>query len=200
MLAVRRPAGADAGAEEVLGHVRVVSASPTSAIVKPAAYRGKPAPDARQLPDLGRCELVSRDFGDMRVKLFAGDSPAVAAALAAVAQEVREMINTRVAEDEAEWVLRPFPSDRAAGEFGLGGLAGDHVLLYQGQGRKLAPAVVARGIPAGAPGCPPPVARTFLARSSPPTRPVTLRHWPRHSNATCRRCSSGRTSGGWSAT
>ena len=142
VLAVRRPAGVDSGAEEILGHVRVVSASPTSAIVKPAAYRGKLAPDAEALPDLARCELVSRDFGDMRVKLFAADSPTVTAALAAVAPEVRDMFNTRVAEDEAEWVLRPFPSDRAAGEFGLGGLAGDHVLLYQGQGRKLAPAVV----------------------------------------------------------
>ena len=130
----------DAGNGEILGHVRVVSTSPTTAIVTPTAYGGQPAAAAEALPDLGCCELVSRDFGDMRVKLFASGSPVVAAALAAMAQDLRDLINTSVAEDKAEWVLRPFPDDRAAREFGLTSLGGDHVLLYQGQGRRLIPA------------------------------------------------------------
>ena len=198
VLAVRRPAGMDAGNGEILGHVRVVSTSPTTAIVTPTAYGGQPAAAAEALPDLGCCELVSRDFGDMRVKLFASGSPVVAAALAAMARDLRDLINTSVAEDKAEWVLRPFPDDRAAREFGLTSLGGDHVLLYQGQGRRLIPAAGA-GTPAIPQHSPPPAAPMFLARSSLPTLPVTHQHWPLRSSATCPRSLSGKMSGASSA-
>ena len=169
VLAVRRPAGMDAGNGEILGHVRVVSTSPTTAIVTPTAYGGQPAAAAEALPDLGCCELVSRDFGDMRVKLFASGSPVVAAALAAMARDLRDLINTSVAEDKAEWVLRPFPDDRAAREFGLTSLGGDHVLLYQGQGRRLIPAAGARDAghpPAFTPASGPNVPRKVFAAYS----------------------------------
>ena len=88
--------------------------SPTTAMVTPTAYGGQPTAAAEALPDLGCCELVSRDLGDMPVKLFASGSPVVAAALATMARDLRDLINTSVAEDKAEWVLRPFPDDRAA--------------------------------------------------------------------------------------
>ena len=152
VLAVRRPAGSGLDEDEVLGHVRVASATATSAIVRPTAFAGRPAPPEETLPDLGRCEPVSRDFGDMRVKLFADGSPAVAAALGALAPQVRDLIDTGLEEDKAAWVLRTFAADRAAEEFGLRGLVGDHVLLLQGRGRKLANE--ARTPPDGGPDAP----------------------------------------------
>jgi hypothetical protein len=135
VLAVRRPAGAAGDPKEVLGHVRAESASPTTAAVRPVGYARKAAVPADQLPELGRCEVVSRDFGDLRLRLFVGDSAALRGALGKADGEVQAMVNTKVSEAEAEWILRVVSPKQAHGEYGLAGLKEDHVLLLQGSGR-----------------------------------------------------------------
>lgn len=135
VLAVRRPAGDAGDPKEVLGYVRAESASPTTASVRPTEYSRTPAVPTDRLPELGRCEVVSRAFGDLRLKLFVGDSAALRSALGKVDGEVQAMVNTKVAEVEAEWILRVVSPKQAHEEYGLAGLHEDHVLLLQGSGR-----------------------------------------------------------------
>ena len=68
VLAVYPPAGSP-DPERVLGHVRIVSVSPTSARVEPTAHDGLSAPSPTELAASSRCEVVSFDFGEMRIQL-----------------------------------------------------------------------------------------------------------------------------------
>lgn len=52
-----------------LAFVRVKTASATAAIVEPCEHEGMQAVAVDVLPAIGRCELVSRDLGDMRVRI-----------------------------------------------------------------------------------------------------------------------------------
>lgn len=93
------------GTDAVLGHVRVSSVRPAAAAVTPAASGDKPALPARAVRPNGvaRCELVSRRFGDMRVKIFT-DSDRVKQALAALPDGPKGMMQL-VAGPRAEWKL-----------------------------------------------------------------------------------------------
>jgi hypothetical protein len=134
ILAVRRPAGAAGDADEVIGYVRAESAGSSSAVVKPVAYRDKAAVGAQTLPTLGRCEVVHHEFGDMRVKLFAGESSEVRAAIPNVAKAVQDMINFNVSAGEAQWTLWSVTAKAAELDFGLARQSGDRILLIQGAG------------------------------------------------------------------
>ena len=136
ILAVRRPAGAEGDAAEILGYVRVEGATPTTASVSPAPFGGKGSVDAQKLPDLARCEPVSRSYGSHRLKLFVEDAPKLVGVLTRMAPQAREMIDTGVQEAQAEWILRVVSPRKAEDEFAVSGLGGDHVLLIQGRGRK----------------------------------------------------------------
>jgi hypothetical protein len=134
VLALHPPAGDARGEKPVLGYVRVESAAPTTATVVPCAHAGTLALPADKVEDHCRCELVSRDFGDMRVKLFAGESPALKAALGKTDREVRDMVLVVPKEADAEWVLRAVTSKQAEELYHLKGLKEDQVLLLQGDG------------------------------------------------------------------
>jgi hypothetical protein len=69
--------------------------------------------DADRLPTRGRCSLVARDLGDMRVKVFVRAASAddeagadfVRKALAAIDAQYREMFETAKDETAADWLL-----------------------------------------------------------------------------------------------
>ena len=66
ILAVYPPAG-QAGADKVVGHVRVRKSQPTEAEVEPCAYAKMPIPQT--LTEGGRCEPVFVDYGSMRLRV-----------------------------------------------------------------------------------------------------------------------------------
>jgi hypothetical protein len=137
VLALHPPAGDKRDEKAVLGYVRVESVTPTGARVKPCAFGDRPAVPSDKLEDLCRCEIVSRDFGDMRVKVFANAAPALADALAKMAKPVRDLVEMVPNEADAEWVLRVVTPAQARESYHLGGLDGDHILLLQGSGKRL---------------------------------------------------------------
>src|SRR5262249_15669480 len=93
---------------------------------------------ADMLPTLGRCEVVHHDFGDMRIKLFAGESSVVMEAAPSVTKAVQEMINLNAPVGEAQSTLRSVSPQAAQHEFGPRDQSGDRVLLIHGA----APSVV----------------------------------------------------------
>jgi hypothetical protein len=130
VLAVRPPAGQGDG---IVGHVRVESAGPATATVAPCPYDGKPAAAAAGFKDLSRCETVRREFGDMRLRLYAGDVPALTAAVDKLAPEVRDMVAVVGKAAEAQWVLRAVTPAQAGAEYGLADATNDTVVLVQNQ-------------------------------------------------------------------
>jgi hypothetical protein len=70
----------------------------------------------------------------MRLKLFAGESSQVKAAIPSVAKAVQDMMNLNVPLGEAQWTLRSISAKSAELEFGLGRQSGDRILLIQGAG------------------------------------------------------------------
>jgi hypothetical protein len=135
ILGVHPPHGDPRNEKEELGHVRVDRTSAMIADVRPCGYGDKPAVAPNKLPDGARCEIVSRDFGDMRVRLCVEAAPALKRLWDKLTQEVREMTTIIPNEAEAEWVLRTVAPNDAKKEFGIDGLKSDHVLLLQSQGR-----------------------------------------------------------------
>jgi hypothetical protein len=65
ILAVYPPAGVKG--DKPLGHVRVTSVETGTATVEPCRFKNQPAND--KLPQHCRCEVVSIDYGDMKVKV-----------------------------------------------------------------------------------------------------------------------------------
>jgi hypothetical protein len=66
ILAVYPPAG-EAGADKVVGHVRIRKSQPAEAEVEACAHAGMPAP--KELPEGGRCEPVMVDCGSLRLRV-----------------------------------------------------------------------------------------------------------------------------------
>jgi len=151
VLAVYPPAGDPRDRKTVLGYVQVQEKTATvaSAVVVPCAFNKTPAVKIEDLPNRARCEIVARDYGDARVKLFLSRSPVVTAAYESMAmigeegKEVLAMMRLVETETDAEWLLRLVTPKEAEAEFGLKKLTGDHVLLVRGTGRKLTPEEVA---------------------------------------------------------
>jgi hypothetical protein len=111
VLAVQPPAS---DADEVLGHVRIVRAAIDRAEVAPCpAPDGTAAVAADRLPNHGRCRIVSRDLGEMRLKLFVRAATAneraaakrVRSALDAIEPAYRELFVEIDDEAAADWVL-----------------------------------------------------------------------------------------------
>jgi hypothetical protein len=134
VLAVHPPAEDRRDPKTVLGHVRVTKADPGRAEVEPCARGKTPAPPAADLPENARCELVERDFGDLRIKVAVhkpdpddlkkddrlGKALAnVRGALDALPADVQGLIAIVPDEGAADWVLDA---------------QGDRVVLRQGAG------------------------------------------------------------------
>jgi hypothetical protein len=104
-------AGPDEG---ILGYVRATEVSPTSSLVEPCDYDGRPAIALKQISKDAQCRLVVRDIGDMRVKLAVRHSADNAAsrlnqhvdrALGQLPAEIQALVDTKPAEDTAQWLL-----------------------------------------------------------------------------------------------
>jgi hypothetical protein len=112
VLTVHSAIGSSASSvSEPLGYVEVVKVNPMNAEVRPTAFEGKPAVSADRLPDLGRCELKSRDFGDLKVRLALPvlESPAANQILDQIrkglSKEALEMVQFVDSACNAEWIL-----------------------------------------------------------------------------------------------
>jgi hypothetical protein len=115
VLVVHPPAGGKRGPDAVLGHVRVVGTLPTAARVEPCpGPKGGAAAKAGQLPDLASCTILTRDFGDLRLKVAVraasekdrADAGKVVRLLRnGLDPEVRQMIAVTEKEAEAQWVV-----------------------------------------------------------------------------------------------
>jgi hypothetical protein len=129
VLAVHPPAGGTRDPKDILGYVKVQNLTPTTAEVVPCEFNQKPALAANQFPELAGCEVVARDFGDMRVKVALG-GPAgsgrakLAEALKQLSEDTQILIDLVPSESEAEWVVR-----EEAGK----------VVLQHGEGRTIDP-------------------------------------------------------------
>lgn len=66
--AVYPPAGSE-NADELRGYVKVSAVDPTQSHVTPIAHAGRAAPDASELADRPRCEIVEHDYGNLAIRL-----------------------------------------------------------------------------------------------------------------------------------
>lgn len=100
-----------------------------------------PAPKREDLDDQCRCEVVARDYGEMRVKMLLPSDAMAKAAFDAIDKEVRDMIVPVNEEAAAEWVLKVVDPKTAAIEYGLKeGLIENHLLLVRANGFEIDPA------------------------------------------------------------
>jgi hypothetical protein len=113
VLAVYPPAGAKA--ERPLGHVRVTEVKASSAEVEPCDFQRQKA--NKDLPD-GRCEVVSVDYGDLKLpvaidpldnhgkRVAKGDQRVVAEALRPLAAKEASLLALATDPAKAEWLVR----------------------------------------------------------------------------------------------
>ncbi len=141
ILSVLPPLDAKTDPKTILGHLKVTSVTPSSANVVPVKREEGKDPsqweileDGSHIPELARCEVIVRDFGDQRIKLFT-KSEDVATSLTMMAAEVKEMFRIVAKEEEADWVLRVVSAQDAKKEYGIERLAGETVFLVQGVGK-----------------------------------------------------------------
>ncbi len=139
VLAIHPPAGDPRPFKTVLGHVKVTSANPARAVVSATAFAGMQVIPAEKLDSLGRCEVVSRDLGDLRLKLaFDPQSVLLVQAMKQLPERVTAQVMV-AKEAEAQWVLRRVTPTQAAKDWGLKNVRQDTILLTIGEGRRLDP-------------------------------------------------------------
>ena len=116
----------------VTGYLKVISTLPMSAVVMPIEFGGKPP--IAEIPNHSRCEIASRSFGDLRVKLFVDDDPRLQSAWSQLDKEVSDMVELTPNENQAHWRLCVANAEEAV-KLGLLGSTADQVLLLPGIGR-----------------------------------------------------------------
>ena len=132
VLTVHPPLDDTRDPKSVLGYARIMNVTPTTAGVVACGYNGQPA--LVSIPHLSRCEIASRNFGEMRIKVFADPEPRLQAALTQIDKDVADQIQLTNAESEAQWRLRVV-TPANANEFGLPDSVEDRVVLLAGEGR-----------------------------------------------------------------
>ena len=147
VLAVNPPAGDRRDPKAILGHVKVVTTTAVEAVVQPCpGDDGKRAVGLDDLSDLARCVIVSRDLGEMRVKLAIGSGMAdpsdpdreekarrtrhLAAALELFSKEGKDLF-VQTPKDRADWILG-IVTPAEAKNLGLGGVSRPVALLARG--------------------------------------------------------------------
>jgi len=103
VLAVNAP---DGPGPMIRGYVRVISAAAESATVAACGFNGAPEVSSTKLADNSRCELVAKDYGDMRLKLFTPDEN-IKRVLDSMDVRIRNMIRPVEFEFEATYSLIP---------------------------------------------------------------------------------------------
>jgi hypothetical protein len=141
VLAVHPPANDARDPKTVLGYVKVLDTNVATSGVEPVEYEKTAAVDLKAIPDLARCTVAARDYGDMRVKVFVQDHPGLKAAFKALGdsddgKEVLAMLRMMEKDTEADWVLRVATPKQVEEEFGVKALAsarGDVAFLTPAQ-------------------------------------------------------------------
>lgn len=127
ILALHPPAGDKGDRTKILGYVQVSELATATAKVSPCKHHDKDPVPLDKIPDLASCELVSRDFGHMKLTYAvavpdAGHAKLLAKAIKAIDKDVLDMIK-EVPMTEAEWLLV---------------VKNGNLQLRHGEGRKLA--------------------------------------------------------------
>ncbi|MCC9608010.1 caspase family protein [Blastopirellula sp. JC732] len=107
--------------EKPLGHVEVVSATASSAKVKPIEFDGQPAPRASDLPEVCRCEVALKPLEDMQLRVAvvsAGEAAEVREALDALAKENLALLRAVDSSQDADWALHLVKPEEAARLYG----------------------------------------------------------------------------------
>jgi hypothetical protein len=126
ILAVHPPLAERSESAAPLGYVRIEELSPFSALVVPCDWKDAAAVQADALPDEATCGVVSREFGDMRLRVGIGAVDPVQqrrmhhllmAAIKDASPQLRELVE--FTDDlSAEWQLAPDPG-RESGSMSL---------------------------------------------------------------------------------
>jgi hypothetical protein len=136
ILAVHPPVKDARDPKTVLGHLKVLSVTPTAAEVEPCAFNKKPAVKAAELPKLATCSLLVQEIGDLRLKVAVGKGTGADGKQASAVQQKRAAnlaaALQQLSEETKKLVL--ITPDAAAAEWVLW-LDGDKVQLRQGDGR-----------------------------------------------------------------
>ncbi len=126
VLALYPPATTATEGQMPIGYVRVLRATPTTADVEPCPHEKVPALATGQMQEAMRCEIVSRQLGDLRLKLFVPDSaPELSAAVGLVGDYVKI-----VDDAAADWRMLTVTPPEALRDYQLT-LAGPRVLLIR---------------------------------------------------------------------
>jgi hypothetical protein len=96
---------------EPLGHVEVIKTGPMDSQVRPAAFEAKPAMAVDRLPDLGRCVVKVRDFGDLKVRVAIpvleneAANKLLVQIKSGLSKETRDLVDFVDHTCDADWVL-----------------------------------------------------------------------------------------------
>lgn len=155
IVAIHPPPNDARNEQTVLGYLAVESLTASTAIVVPTKLdpnANEAAIAAENVPDMARCEVVRRAFGDLGVKLFAtaggvnskdpgrkASSQKRAAAVKLILDklqpEVKELVRLVAGEPDADWVLQGITPEEAKQEYRIDGLTEDQIFLVHGEGR-----------------------------------------------------------------
>jgi len=112
ILRIRPPAGST-DVDRVIGHVRVVQADPTSAIVEPVAFGGIAAPDSGRLVPNSRGEVALFNYGEQVLKVAlspdvqSGDTvDSVNATLEQLSKTTNGLAEKASSVEAAHWIAR----------------------------------------------------------------------------------------------
>ncbi|MDH3584077.1 MAG: caspase family protein, partial [Phycisphaerae bacterium] len=111
VLAVYPPAG-EKNADQLIGHVKIVKTQSTFSLVEPCAFHATRAP--QRLPLGGRCQFVTVNYGDLRVRVAidpAGvkgfDLPAWDRRLLVMSRKLGSVFQYKNNAKWAQWLVRP---------------------------------------------------------------------------------------------
>lgn len=134
VLAVHPPINDTRDPTIVLGYVTVKSVSPSTAVVESCTFKGMQA--LTDVPQLSRCTIASRNFGEMRIKIYVEPKSPLEEVLKAIDRDVADQIQIANIREGAGWSLEVV-APAAASEYGIRGSVEDQVVLLPGAGRQV---------------------------------------------------------------
>lgn len=137
VLAIYPPATKAKGEDEPLGYVRVANSTPTSAEVETCEYNGIAALGPTKLQEAMRSEIISRQMGDLRLKVHVPESDD--ATLTAMSQrtlkglkELESLVDF-TADKSAPWQLRAVSALESGQQFGIRRVSPQLLLIRRGE-------------------------------------------------------------------
>lgn len=137
VLAIHPPATKTKEEDEPLGYVRVANSTPTSAEVETYEYNGTAALSPTKLLDSMRCEIISRQMGDLRLKVHVpvSDDPLLAEMSQRTLKGLKELeaLVDFAADKSAPWQLRAVSALESGQKFGIRRVSPQLLLIRRGE-------------------------------------------------------------------